>query len=303
MPFQKVIKNRAYFMRYQTKFRRRREGKTDYRSRIRMIVQDFNKYGAPKYRFVVRFSNRDIITQICYAKLDGDHVMAAAYSHELPRYGIKLGLTNFAAAYATGLLLARRVLKKLRLDTRYAGVTKATGEDYNVVSADRNGPRPFKAFMDIGLGRATTGHRLWAALKGVTDGGVYVPHGERRFVGYDKEKSELKADVLRKYIFGGHVAAYMKKLATEDPATYDRQFSRYKKEGIKAEQLEKIYAGAHQKIRANPDFVKKTHDASRKAKSYRKRRLTLAERKNSVKQKKIRLGYPDINKAASSAAK
>lgn len=35
--------------------------------------------------------------------------MAVAYSHELPRFGIKLGLTNYAAAYATGLLLARRV--------------------------------------------------------------------------------------------------------------------------------------------------------------------------------------------------
>ena len=35
--------------------------------------------------------------------------MTAAYSHELPRYGVKVGLTNYAAAYCTGLLLARRV--------------------------------------------------------------------------------------------------------------------------------------------------------------------------------------------------
>jgi Ribosomal protein L18 len=36
-------------------------------------------------------------------------IVCAAYSHELPRYGVKVGLTNYAAAYCTGLLLARRV--------------------------------------------------------------------------------------------------------------------------------------------------------------------------------------------------
>ena len=47
--------------------------------------------------------------QIAYAKLEGDVIIAAAYAHELPRYGVKVGLTNYAAAYCTGLLLARRV--------------------------------------------------------------------------------------------------------------------------------------------------------------------------------------------------
>lgn len=40
-------------------------------------------------------------------------------SSELPRYGLKVGLTNYAAAYCTGLLLARRVLAKLGLDKHY----------------------------------------------------------------------------------------------------------------------------------------------------------------------------------------
>ncbi len=39
MPFVKVLKNKAYFKRYQTKYRRRREGKTDYRARKRLICQ------------------------------------------------------------------------------------------------------------------------------------------------------------------------------------------------------------------------------------------------------------------------
>ena len=108
-PFVKVVKSKAYFKRFQVKFRRRREGKTDYYARKRLVVQDKNKYNTPKYRMIVRMSNKDITCQIAYARLEGDRVVAAAYSHELPRYGVKVGLTNYAAAYCTGLLLARRV--------------------------------------------------------------------------------------------------------------------------------------------------------------------------------------------------
>lgn len=51
----------------------------------------------------------DDVFQIAYAKIEGDMIVCAAYSHELPKYGIPVGLTNYAAAYCTGLLLARRV--------------------------------------------------------------------------------------------------------------------------------------------------------------------------------------------------
>lgn len=298
MVFIKVIKNKAYFKRYQTRFRRRREGKTDYRARLRLITQDKNKYNSPKYRFIVRFTNKDIVCQVAYAVLnEGDHVMAAAYSHELKKYGITLGLTNYAAAYATGLLLARRILKKLKLDTVYAGNQKVTGEDYSVEAVEE-GPRPFKAFLDVGLGRTSTGSRLFAALKGMCDGGVNVPHGENRFVGFKEDKSTLDAAVLRKYIFGGHVADYMKHLLKNDAAAYERQFSRYKKAGIDAAQIEKLYAEAHKKIRADPTFVKKAQKEGAKPKCYAKRRMTLAERKNNAHQKKVRLGYPDVTPVA-----
>src|SRR4051812_8768233 len=60
----KVVKNRAYFKRFQTKFKRRREGKTDYYARKRLTVQDKNKYNTPKYRLIVRFTNKDIIAQV-----------------------------------------------------------------------------------------------------------------------------------------------------------------------------------------------------------------------------------------------
>merc|ERR1712227_392186 len=97
--FVKVQKNKSYFKRYQPKFKRRRGGKTDYYARKRLCVQDKNKYNTPKYRLVVRITNKDIIAQITYARLVGDVVISAAYSHELPRYGITVGLTNYAAAY------------------------------------------------------------------------------------------------------------------------------------------------------------------------------------------------------------
>ena len=37
------------------------------------------------------------MAQITYATLAGDIVLTAAYAHELPLYGLKGGLTNYAA--------------------------------------------------------------------------------------------------------------------------------------------------------------------------------------------------------------
>ena len=40
------------------------EGKTDFFARKRLVIQDKNKYNTPKYRMIVRFSNRDIVCQV-----------------------------------------------------------------------------------------------------------------------------------------------------------------------------------------------------------------------------------------------
>merc|ERR1719209_280898 len=226
MPFVKVVKNKAYFKRFQVKFRRRREGKTDYFARKRLVVQDKNKYNTPKYRMIVRFSNKDITCQIAYARLEGDRVVAAAYSHELPKYGVKVGLTNYAAAYCTGLLLARRVLKQLNLDGQYEGNTDINGEVFSVEDND-DGPGAFRACLDVGLARTTTGAKVFGAMKGAADGGLDIPHSEKRFPGYDAEGSSLNADVHRKHIMGLHVADYMRHLMEEDEEAYKRQFSRF----------------------------------------------------------------------------
>jgi len=83
-----------------------------------LVTQDKNKYNTPKNRFVVRFTNKDITCQVAYVKIEGDVIICATYAHELPRYGIKVGLTNYAAAYCTDLLLARRLLTKLKLNLK-----------------------------------------------------------------------------------------------------------------------------------------------------------------------------------------
>merc|ERR1711937_441328 len=150
---------------------RRREGRTDYYARKRLVVQEKNEYNTPKYRMIVRFTNKDVICQIAYAKIEGDVVICSAYSHELPRYGVKVGLTNYAAAYCTGLLLARRMLQKLELDKIYEGQTEVDGDEYMVESED-DGPAAFRCYLDIGLARTSTGAKIFGCLKGAVDGGL-----------------------------------------------------------------------------------------------------------------------------------
>jgi len=285
MPFVKVIKNKSYFKRFQVKFRRRRDGVTDYHARKQLVVQDKNKYNTPKYRVVVRITNKDIITQVAYAKIEGDAIVCAAYSHELPRYGVKVGLTNYAAAYCTGYLLARRVLKQFGLDQTYKGNENINGEYYEVEDGEERGA--FRAHLDIGLARTSTGARVFAILKGCADGGINIPHSEKRFPGYDTESKELNAEVHRKHIFGQHVAEYMRKLMDEDEEAYKKQFSRFIKLGITPDELEDIYKKAHAAIRANPDLVKKEKmQTDQKPKRWNKKKLTLADRKNKIAQRK-----------------
>ena len=140
-----------------------------------MVVQAKNKYNTPKYRLIVRLTNKDVVAQIAYARIEGDHIVAAAYAHELPRYGVKVGLTNYAACYCTGLLLARRILQKFGLDKLYEGQTEVDGNMFSVEDNDE-GPGAFRANLDVGLSRTTTGAKVFAVMKGAVDGGIEVPH-------------------------------------------------------------------------------------------------------------------------------
>jgi large subunit ribosomal protein L5e len=243
---------------------------------------------------VVRFTNRDIVTQIVYSEISGDKVFASAYAHELKRYGITQGLTNWSAAYATGLLLARRTLAKLGLADQFTGVEEATGE-YTLTEAietDDGERRPFKAFLDVGLVRTSTGNRVFAAMKGASDGGIFIPHSDRRFPGYDIEDETLDAETLKNYIVGGHVSEYMENLADEDEERYKSQFVKYIENEIDAGDLEEIYTDAHKAIREDPfkadeNAGPKKSKAEWKAESqkYQVKKLTHAQRKARVEQK------------------
>jgi len=304
MGYVKIVKTSQYFKRFQVKYKRRRQAKTDYHARKRLVLQDKNKYQTPKYRFVVRITNKDIICQIFSADITHDVCLVAAYSHELPRYGLKVGLTNYAAAYCTGLLLARRVNKKLGLE--FEGVEEADGEEFHV-EADDDGKAPFRALLDVGLKRTTTGARVFGAMKGACDGGLDIPHNERRFPGSSKEGGEVTSDpeMHKKYIFGGHVAEYMSELQEDDEEAYAKQFSKYIALGVDGDSLEDLYSSVHAAIRADPTKPRtdaecgnsKTRSGAKpgKGKSYKQMKISKEQRAGRIKQKLSARGLKSVN--------
>lgn len=263
MPFVKLVKDKAYFKRFQTKFRRRREGKTDYRQRHKLITQDKNKYNSPKYRLVVRISNRYIICQIVYSEIEGDKVLCSATSQELPRYGLPVGLKNYSAAYCTGLLVARRLLKKLGLDEVYSGVEEPTGtvvktevnkRTYYVEEVDED-KKPFRCLLDVGIKNTTTGSRVFAALKGASDGGLDIPHNEKRFPGYVRDTKQYDAEVHKQRIMGEHIADHMRDLLEDDEEQYKKHFALYIENDIEADDIEELFTKVHAAIREDPSHV------------------------------------------------
>jgi large subunit ribosomal protein L5e len=277
-------KTRQYFKRFQVKYRRRRSGKTDYRQRLRLTIQDKNKYNTPKYRLVVRFSNKRVTCQIVYATIAGDVTVAAAYSSELPEYGLKVGLTNYSAAYCTGLLLARRVLTKFNMAETYQGYTgEDVGKDYNV---EKEGDaRPFRCYLDVGLARTSTGAKVFGALKGALDGGLDIPHNLKRFAGYDKDDKKLDEETHAQYIMGGIIGEYAAELQEEEPEKYQRQFKSYVENDIDPEDLTDLYKEVHEKIREDPVKAKKPRVKPAEAKRWKTPKLTYEERKAALKER------------------
>ena len=138
--------------RYRVHFRRRREGKTDYRVRLRLLRSGMA-------RAVVRFSSRRVLVSIVQYDPTGDRVVAAAESAELGRLGFPAAsLASTPAAYLTAYLAGLR--------------SKSAGAESVV--------------LDTGIRHPTEGGRLSAALKGLLDSGLEVPHGEGGFPSADR---------------------------------------------------------------------------------------------------------------------
>ena len=122
-------------------------------------------------------------------------------------------------------------------------------------------------------------------MKGAVDGGLDIPHSEKRFPGYDAEAKELNADVHRGHIFGGHVADYMRHLIEEDEDAYKKQFSRYIKNGVTADSMEGMYTKAHAAIRADPSPKAKV-DKKVEKKRWTAKKIGLAGRQAKIATQK-----------------
>lgn len=147
--------------RYCVPFRRRKEGKTDYKARKALLL-------SAKPRLVVRDSLRNMIVQVMVAEVYGDEVIASAHSRQLiKKYGWKAPKGNIPAAYLTGFLCGLKAKSK--------GVKEA--------------------ILDIGLNSPTKGARVFAVLNGFLDAGVDVPHSEEKLL----DKGRIEGQHIVKY--------------------------------------------------------------------------------------------------------
>merc|ERR1712031_133557 len=144
--------------------------------------------------------------------------------------------------------------------------------------------------------------RFFAAMKGAFDGGLEIPHSEKKFYGYDADEKEYDAEAHRERILGGHVSSYMESLEEEQPDEYATKFSRFIKNGVTADGMEEMYLNVHKAIRADPEAKltkkKKPADLTRekleggirftdkdgKEHFINRRKRSLSQRKNRVAQ-------------------
>lgn len=128
---------------YTVKYRRRRDGRTDYRKRLNLLKSGLD-------RMVVRVSNRYVLAQLVRYGDGGDTVLTSIKSNELSKYGWTYNASNIPASYLTGFLLGFK------------------GKSKGVV----------KAILDIGMQTSIKGSRIYATIKGAVDAGLDVPHDE-----------------------------------------------------------------------------------------------------------------------------
>ena len=173
-------------------FKRKREGKTNYKKRLSLLV-------SRELRAVVRKTLRSVQIQIIEYNPDGDKVLASAHSRELSKYGFKYNQSNLSTAYLTGLLCAKKAQK--------AGIKKA--------------------IIDLGLQKPQTGGKVYAAVKGLVDGGLEVPVNAEAFPSDDR-------------ISGKHIEAYAK----DNPDN----FGGYKKAGVDAGSFSSVFEKVKESI-------------------------------------------------------
>lgn len=126
-------------------------------------------------------------------------------------------------------------------------------------------------------------------MKGASDGGLDIPHSEKRFPGYTRDTKDFDAEVHKSRIMGEHVADYMRELEEDDEEMYKKHFSQYVEHDIDADGIEDLLTKVHEAIRENPDRVS-PEKFTKIDKSYKKpTKLSLAERRARSDAKKAAL--------------
>lgn len=150
--------------KYTVRYRRQREGRTDYKKRLNLLKGKTD-------RLIIRKTNTKIILQIARYEPDGDKVLVTVNSSELKKLGWTHSCKNISAAYLAGLLLAKRAKEK----------------------------QIEKAILDLGLISPFKGSKLFSALKGVIEGGLDVPANEEIFPTEERLKGDHVASHLEKH--------------------------------------------------------------------------------------------------------
>ncbi|MFB6253475.1 MAG: 50S ribosomal protein L18 [Halobacteriaceae archaeon] len=145
--------------RYKVPMRRRREVRTDYHQRLRLL-----KSGKP--RLVARTSNKHVRAQLITQGPNGDETYASAHSDELSEYGWEAPTGNLPSAYLTGYIAGKRALD--------AGFDNAV--------------------LDIGLNSPTPGSKVFTIQEGAIDAGLQVPHNESVFADWSRTRGEHIAE-------------------------------------------------------------------------------------------------------------
>jgi large subunit ribosomal protein L18 len=140
---------------YTVKYRRKREGKTNYKKRLDLLKGDIP-------RLVIRKSNSSMIAQIVTYHPDGDKVITTFNSQKLSAFGWNYSKNSLPSAYLSGLVVAQKAKEK--------GITKA--------------------IVDLGLQLPKKGGRLYALLKGAIDGGLSIPVDEKVFPSEERLQGE-----------------------------------------------------------------------------------------------------------------
>ncbi len=139
--------------------KRRRENKTDYLKRLKLLKSE-------KPRIVFRKTNKYIIAQYVISEEAKDKTKILVNSKDLEKYGwpkeVAGGLKSLPACYLTGLLIGKKINKE-NLET---------------------------PIIDFGIYEMIPKTRNYAFIKGLIDSGIKIKCNEKTFPEEEKIKGE-----------------------------------------------------------------------------------------------------------------